>query len=742
MSLTRRTFLKNASIAASLWPVDRLANAALLRDTGALNGVNPVSSSTTHSVCGMCRAGCLIDATVKDGKIVTIVGNPNDALTGGTLCQRGKAAVLLPNDPDRLKFPMKRVGRRGEGKWVRINWGEAIDTIFSQVDKRLRLDGPESMALFHSGSSSSFIKELFVELGCRHINDSSHEYCRVNRDLAYGMIFGAGASVDLVNGFSQAQCVVLLGANLGENFQVPIMRQFDQALARGAKLVVADPRRSTAAARADYHLMIRPGTDTALLLGWLKYIIENNLYSRAIEGRVQGFADLREHLVNYRLSDLAEIADVSLSELKRSAQMMVGAAPAVFVYPGEHSAWYGNDVQRLRAQAILSVILGAEPQSNNPVAVAQPSLMPQQAPLASNIIRKSLQGKIKCVGIWGQNPLQAHPNPYRTISALQKAEFVFCCDVYPGEAALYADIILPEASFLERSEVVVSREMQQLRLAIRQPVVEPRFEAKGPYWIVKQLSSRLGRGKQFGFDSISQRLDYELRLKGLSLPILQDKGFAVLEDLSAISAKPLAGGSSPAPIHLTATLSDGEVSPLPVFEPVTLPPAGFLRLLFGRTPVYSRGLVNNRRLRAIMPINELWLNNRLAAEMGIDDGDKLFLENQDGLRSIVPIKIKVTPGIRVDCVYMAHGFGCRSPFLRAAFNQGVSDTSLLTRSIPDPISGVRGLRVNFIRFVKDDGTICSVPDLDHPPEILRHHSRWWLNSFGAFEPVDRRGYVA
>jgi thiosulfate reductase/polysulfide reductase chain A len=743
MSLTRRTFLKNTSLTAALWPLGRLAGAASLTDLADTGGV----SSTIHSVCGMCRAGCLIDASVKDGKLLEITGNPNDVLTAGQICQRGEAAAVMPDDPDRLKFPLKRVGKRGEGKWVRISWGEAIDTIFSQLEKRLRQDGPDSLALFHSGSSSSFIKELFVELGCRQINDPSYEYCQANRDLAYDLTFGydrggtAGKGVKEGIGFDAAQCVVLIGSNLGENLQVPVMRKYNQALERGAKLIVVDPRRSTAAARADYHLMIRPGTDTALLLGWLKYIIENGLYNRDLDSRFIGLSELKAQLLNYRLADLAAIADISVSELKRSAQVMAGLAPAVFVYPGDNSAWYGNDVQRLRAQAILSAILGAAP------ADAQGGKdeikLPELERLASEIIRKAQKGEVKFIGIWGQNPLQAHPNPYRTISALEKVPFTFCCDVYPGEAALYADIILPEASFLERSEIIENKELHPHRLAVRQPVIEPRFEARGPYWIVKQLTSRLGRGRNFGFDSVLERLDHDLRGHGLSWPVLQDKGFGLLPDPVEDLADLFTDSPTIAtPIHLSANFPDGEGRALPDFEPVILPPNGFVRLLFGRSPVYSRGLVNNRRLRALMPVNELLLNDQLAREMGIRDGARLFLENQDGLRSLAPIRIKVTADVRVDSVYMAHGFGCRSPFLRAAFNQGVSDTSLLTRSVPDPISGVRGMRVNFIRFVKENGEAWPVPGLDKPPKILLQNSKWWFNSFGAFESGARREYIS
>ncbi|VAW42193.1 Anaerobic dehydrogenases, typically selenocysteine-containing, partial [hydrothermal vent metagenome] len=375
------------------------------------------------------------------------------------------------------------------------------------------------------------------------------------------------------------------------------------------------------------------------------------------------------------------------------------------VYPGRHNSWYGNDVQRLRLKAVLNVVLGADSRVVNDI---RPPRVPETDRLYSTIINRLQQGKIGCLGIWGQNPLQAHTNTYRTINALRKTDFIFCCDIYPGEAALYADIILPEASFLERSEVVVSPGRR--RAALRQAVLQPRFETREPYWIVKQMSSRLGRGRRFGFDSVRERLTDDLRQMGLSWDKLRERGFAA--PLIAAAPAP-ASAASAVKIRLKNELPHGAIEQLLEFTAVSPPPKGFARLLSGRSPVDSRGLVNNRWLRHELEENELWLNDRLARQLGIVQGQGLFLENQDGLRSMRPVRIKVTPGIRADCLYMAHGFGCWSPFLTAAYGHGVADSPLMTRSISDPLSGVRGGRVNFVRFIKN-GIPLSIPSLVQP----------------------------
>jgi len=142
-------------------------------------------------------------------------------------------------------------------------------------------------------------------------------------------------------------------------------------------------------------------------------------------------------------------------------------------------------------------------------------------------------------------------------------------------------------------------------------------------------------------------------------------------------------------------------SAIPAYEKVDSPPSGFFRLLYGRSPVHSlTQTCNNSWLNHESPENEIWVNDTVANAIGLVDGENIILENQDGIRSIKGVKVKVTPGIRQDCVYMVHGYGARSSQLSQAFNRGVSDTYLMTRSKKDPISGVRGMRTNFVRFVR------------------------------------------
>ena len=752
MKISRRTFLKSTGLAAAALSFPEYGQMAAFAETSSL-GSMAQPGLETPVLCGLCQARCPGLARCKDRQLISLRGNPASSRTGGRLCARGQAAGRLLHDPDRLKYPLKRVGSRGEGRWTRISWGEAIDTISLNIEKVLKQHGPEGLGLFCNGPSSKYLVELFRELGVTNIGNASREQCEINRETAYDLTFGSGVGRRYEPDFSGAKCIVLFGSHIGENVQVTEIRGISEALARGARLIVVDPRFSVMASKADHHLMIRPGTDTALLMGWINYCIENGFHNNQfVLESASGFAELRQAASAYPLEHVAKITDLPLELLKEGGDLLAASSPALVIHPGRYSSWYGNDVQRLRALAILTGLLGSSQwqdmvdKSLAQAAIHQDRAIQPECRLGSAIVRQTMEGTTKLLGCWGQNPFHAFPNPYRTMAAFQKAEFTFCCDILPSEPTLYADIVLPEATFLERSDVPETWAGQGYgagpgTVGLGFAAMEPLFESKDPFWIVKQLSSRLGKGKGFGFDTVAERLDHDLREWGLSFAKLKNsQGIAPLDSLADFSRL---GQTSKSKIAFYSTeLRERGLPPLPLFESVSLPPEGYSRLLSGRCPAHSGTMTsNNPWLNHEVQENDLWLNDRVASQIGVVDGDHLFLENQDGIRSVKPVKIKVTPGIRVDCVFLAHGFGSGSPFLRQAFNRGVADGSLLTRSFPDPVTGVRGMRVNFVRFIRD-GKELEIPRLDQPPEDLQQSDRWWFDAFGSFEPGSRRGKYA
>jgi thiosulfate reductase/polysulfide reductase chain A len=180
--------------------------------------------------------------------------------------------------------------------------------------------------------------------------------------------------------------------------------------------------------------------------------------------------------------------------------------------------------------------------------------------------------------------------------------------------------------------------------------------------------------------------------------IIVQKGKPYLEDYPDASPFPTASGK----VELySADLAEAGYEPLPVYEPVAEPPAGYFRLLYGRHPVHTFAKTQNTPLlHELYPENEVWVNEDSGASQGLKQGDYIWLENQDGARS-GPIKVKLTQRIRPDAVYMVHGFGQAAPGLSKANGRGASDTKLQTVYKLDPLSGGAGMRVNFVRIIRE-----------------------------------------
>lgn len=723
--VSRRSFLKGTGLSTLALA---LSSRRVSSFTGRAKEVSTARLTSIPTVCAMCRARCHLLAKVKDGRLVKIEGNPLSPANGATICARGQAAVKLLYDPDRLKYPLRRVGARGEGRWLRISWQEALDEIAANFKKHLLQNGADSLALLAGGPSASFIKKLFHDHGVTNIHDAAIHHCDRIRNIAHQATFGVRCHDPNHLDYTHSRCLVLLGSHLGENVQVQALKGVTRALDQGAKLVVVDPRFSAIANKADLYLPIKPGTDIALILGWLNHIVSEGLYDSAwVEANTSGLAELKNHLAGYPLYRVSSITGLPVRSIRESAEMMAAAAPATLVHPGGQQSWYGNDVQRVRALAILSAVLGAVnvPGGLTLAGGGADDLYPElsesdrsMGPSFSALTDGLLAGKIKMAGCWGQNPLQNHAAPYKTIMALEKAEFVFCCDVLPGEAALYADIVIPEATFLERHDILeFGWSGEQSLVASRFPVVSPRFEAREPYGIAKELNERIGVKAGFDHADGEAFLDSRLAPLGLTLSDLAARGgvqrLAVKKDDSPVlrhyPEEPYVGAQT----TISYPTASGRIElvsrrfaemgwePLPGFLEPEEPPPGYVRLLYGRSPVHSMSsTINNGWLIREYGENEIWVNEEYGRGLGLRHGERIFLENQDGIRSLKPIRVKLTPGIRKDCVYMVHGFGSRSPHLSLGFQRGVSDTSLMTLSRVDPFSGQRGMRVNYVRFVR------------------------------------------
>jgi thiosulfate reductase/polysulfide reductase chain A len=730
---SRRRFLGTAAAAgASAAAAGAAPNPAAAHPPG-WHGGERVEKIATH--CEMCFWRCGVLASVSEGKVVRLEGNPDHPLTQGRLCARGNAGTGLLYDPDRLKYPLLRTGKRGEGEFKRASWDEALDFLAMKLDAIKKEHGPEAVAFFPHGIGSRFFGTLLKAYGTPNSAEPSFAQCRGPRDVGYSLTFGQGLGSPEPVDLEEAKLIVLIGSHLGENVFTSQITAFATGLSRGAKLIAVDPRFSTAAAKADWWLPIRPGTDIALLLAWMNVLITERLYDQAYVAKyAQGFDQLAAHVREFTPEWAEAITELPAAQIRETARAMGEAKPAVVVHPGRHVTWYGDDTQRARAMAILTALLGSWGRKGGmflPTHIAQGGIelpdFPEPArgradgagtrfPLASEelgvtngLIDATLSGDpypIKAWIVYGQNVIESIPQPQRTLEAIAKLDLMVVVDVLPVDQIDYADVVLPEATYLERYDPpLFVGSVKRPFVSIRQPVIEPLYESKPGWWIAKQLAKRLGLEGFFPWDTPEQHLAALVEPLGINTLELHNRGAIVfpgrpyLEDRTA-EDEPLFNTASGKIELFSKELKDLGADPLPRYTNVTDPPKGSLRLIYGRAPVHSFARTeNNAALHALMPENEAWIHTKAAADLQLHDGDRVVLENDEKVRSL-PVRLKVTEGIRKDCLYLVHGFGQRSKGLRRASGKGASDTSLMSKVQVDPLMGGTGMRVNFVRPVK------------------------------------------
>lgn len=726
---SRRQFLKISGATSAGWLM-----ASACPHFGLLNAAVPATAAAHYvtTYCEMCFWKCGAFAKVVDGKVVKLEGNPLHPHCRGKLCGRGNGGIGLLYDPDRLKAPLIRTGERGDGHYREASWDEAFSLIADKMAGIAQQYGPESVSLFTHGSGTSHFYPLLRAYGSENVAMPSFAQCRGPRVVAYdittGMDIGSPERLDMPN----SKAVVLLGSHLGENMHSSQVQDFTQAIANGATIIVVDPRFSTAAGKADHWLPIRPGTDMALILAWTHVILKNKWYDKDyVERYTNGFADIIDNYAEYTPEWAAEETDLAASVIEETARLIAKNAPAVAIHPGRHVTWDGQDVQRERALIILQAILGTWGRKGGLYLASKTKLPPLPAgkafpkgnrralnrggyPFAggegvTNAVREStISGKPYPIKGWivsGTNLLQTMPNPSETLAAIKNLDLLVAVDVLPTDTVLYADVILPECSYLERHDAIATLRGRNLSLAMRQPAVEPLYNSKPAWWIAKNLANKMGLGDYFPWKTYADKLEEDCLSWDIDYEELKQTGVITLRN----SSNPYITPTNP-PVFKTASkrielyseeLELMDFDPVPRYVKNPQPPKGEFRLLYGRSPVHTfTRTVNNPVLNELYSENELWLNADIAKEMGLQHGERVRVTNTDGVVSQA-LKLKATERIRKDCVYMVHGFGSRSKLLSKAFGQGASDQQLISRYAVDPIAGSTGMRINFVTIKKE-----------------------------------------
>ncbi len=721
-TLSRRRFLKISGATISFAAASRYASkAATFPTTGAAKGIQRIPT-----FCDLCFWKCSAIASVKDGRLWKIEGNPEDPLSRGRLCPRGSGGVGAHFDPDRLRTPLIRKQNRGQEVWQEVTWDEAFDYIAEKMRTLKATYGPESLAFFSHGIGGNFLKHTLKAYGTPNIAAPSFAQCRGPRDVGFTLTFGEDVSSPERTDIRNAKCIVLIGSHLGENMHNSQVQEFAEAIQNHASIIVVDPRFSVAASKAKWYLPIKPGTDMALLLAWMNVIVSENLYDKEYVAKYGfGFEQFSALVSQYSPEWAYPLTGIEPDVIRETAREMARYKPATLVHPGRHVTWYGDDAQRSRAIALLNALLGSWGRKGGffyPVSMDVPDYpypaYPKPArpkvdnpdkkfPFANEAIttgirEASITGKpypIKGWFVYATNLMGALPNEAQTIEAIQNLDLLVVVDVVPSEIAGWADVVLPESVYLERHDDLDVEWFREPFISLRQPVVESPHDQKPNWWIAKKLADKLGLGQYFPWKTIEEYHRYRLSGAGIDYEELKQKGVirGTKQPVYFEEGVPAQFSTPSGKIEFySLQLERAGFDPVPKFVAPEQNPPGSFRLLFGRAPVHSFGRTQtNRILSDMMSENEVWLNADVARRMGIENAVYVKLRNQDGVLSN-KVRVKVTQRIRPDCVFMVHGFGHTAKGLKHAYQKGASDSQLVTKYKTDPLMGGTGMNVNFV----------------------------------------------
>jgi len=705
------------------------------KETGPDNEGDVLRRVPTY--CEVCFWKCAGWAYVNsEGRIVKVIGNEDDPQCNGRLCPRGTGGVGMVYDEDRLKKPLIRTTVNGKQIYKEATWEEAVDFIASKMKEISARYGPESIALFNHGSAGHYFTHLLNAFGSTTVAAPSYAQCRGPREVGFETTFGSQVGSPEPTDIRDTRCMVLIGSHIGENMHNGQVQEMSDAIDKGAVIITVDPRLSTAASKSKYWLPIKPATDIALLLSWIHVLINDEIYNKEyVAMHATGFEELKAAVSKYTPEWAYGITTIEPELIRKTAKEMADAAPAVIVHPGRHVTWYGDDAQRSRAIALLNALLGSWgsrggffmkegasiPEHHHPEypkpSWSWPETLNGKYPYAKMSVTNAFidasiaspENKHQIHGwiIAGTNLPMAIPLKSQMLKALEELDLVVVVDTMPTEVTGYADVILPECTYLERYDDLRDSPHRVPTVALRAPAIEPMYDSKPAWWIAKQIGEKLGLHAYFEYDDYKEVLDWQLNQMGSSLKEIEKTGVIVFPRKKGSpyldNSQPHAFTTASGKIELySESLAAAGFDPVPVYTPHPEPEEGFYRLIYGRAPMHTFSrTANNPNLTDLMKENSVWVNPRVAKLWDLENGKYTYLKNQDGIISSFPVKVRITERIRWDSVYMVHGFGHSKKELSRAFGKGANDTELITNVMIDPMMGGTGMRGNFVTFVSN-----------------------------------------
>ena len=650
-----------------------------------------------------CPDTCAMIYEVSDDKLVSVKGNKTHPMTRGTLCVKVKDYEKRHYHPDRLLYPHKRVGEKGEKKFERISWEEAIDTIHNKWSKIISESGPEAILPYSYLGNQGLVHGLnggdsfFNKLGA---TVCERTFCGEGSCTAWLTTIGPTAGVDPESYIHSKYIVIWACNSVSTNLHHWAIVQ--DAKKRGAKVVVIDSYKSRTAKQADWHIAPKPGTDGALAMAIINHLIHNNLTDKEyIDKYTEGFEELKNHVTAKSPEWASKITGVEKGDIEKLAFELSTNQPAAIRMGVALERHHGGG-QTIRAVTCIPALTGAWKQVGGGITqfpvwehpykfdtICRPDLIPKgtrvvnalqlgRVLLSENIDKNKPIRSMMC---WNANPVTQSPETEKIIKGLKRDDlFLVSAEHFISDTASYADILLPSSMGAEHEDIILS--WGHLYLTYNEKCLEAPGETKSNYEIFRILA------KKFNFEEEQFKWNDEECLKnyvdwdapacdGIDLNYLKKNGYARLNVGTKDDRVPHKEGNFPTPSgkcqFILKDVKNFVAGPFrQMYEdyqpgqdlpelPDYVPPR--------ESPTDNKELASKYPLNVISPKSHAFLNscyanmdgkqktqgdqfvliNQVNAnERKINDGDKVKVFNERGsYEGLVKVTDDVNPGIIV-----------------------------------------------------------------------------------------------
>lgn len=515
-------------------------------------------AETRTSVCALdCPDTCALVLEIDEvGRATKLRGDPAHPITRGFLC--GKVAKYLEREyhPERLQFPLRRVGAKGTGRFERVSWDEALDEIAARLQNIAETDGPEAILPYsYAGTmgllnGSGMDRRFFHRLGASRLDRT---ICSATGGEALRLSQGIRLGTEPEQ-FAHSKLIIAWGANvLGTN--VHLWPWIVEARRRGAKFYVIDPVKNRTGKTADRHFAIHPGSDLALALGLMHVIVRESLQdSNYVESYTQGFSELKKLAESYTPERVASLTGIAAEDIEQLAREYATVRPATIRlnYGVQRSERGGSAVRAIAALPVLTgswrevgggvqlTLSGAFELNKAGVERAdlqKSSLLGREARIV-NMTRlgealTELDGpRVKAIVVYNSNPATIAPHQKKVVEGLRRDDlFTVVLEQFQTDTADFADFVLPVTTFLEHTDLYLAYGHYYLQLA--HPAVAPYGESKPNVEIFRLLAQRMGFSEECFHDSEDDMIRTLLEtnspyLRGITLEQLERERFVRL----------------------------------------------------------------------------------------------------------------------------------------------------------------------------------------------------------------------